>query len=70
MTKQASTLPTDTTADAEVDAPAYTYDPAQNPDNAFLPGVPLRDLTDADLADLPKHLRAGVAACPFYRARA
>lgn len=46
---------------------ARYYDAGKNPDGAFLPGVPLRDLTDDELAALPPHLQAGVAAAPFYR---
>lgn len=50
--------------------PVYIYDPAKNPDGAYLPGVPLRDLTEADLAELPEYLRTSIAACPFYVAAA
>lgn len=43
------------------------YDAEQNPGGAFLPGVPLRDLTDEDLARLPAHLQRSVGASPLYR---
>jgi hypothetical protein len=42
------------------------YDPSKNPGGASLDGVPLRDLTDDDLAALPKWLLASVEACGFY----
>jgi hypothetical protein len=45
----------------------YTYDATKNPDGAYLPGVPLRDLTEADLASLPAWLVASIAGCAFYR---
>lgn len=46
----------------------YTYVPEKNPDATYLPGVPLRDLTDEDLRALTPHLAASVAECPFYTA--
>lgn len=45
---------------------AYRYQPRRNPDGAALPGVPLRDLTAADVAALPAWLRDALATCPFY----
>lgn len=45
---------------------AYRYDASANPDGAFLPGVPLRDLTVEDLDALPEALRRSVPACPWY----
>lgn len=44
----------------------YRYNARKNPDEGTLAGVPLRDLTDADLARLDEYMRASVAACPFY----
>jgi len=46
--------------------PAYTYLPEQNPEQRYLDGVPLRDLTAADVEQLPEHLRAALDGCPFY----
>lgn len=45
---------------------AYTYDPAANPDGLFLEGVPLRDLTFADLDRLSQPLREALAVQSFY----
>jgi hypothetical protein len=45
----------------------YRYDESANPDGAYLPGVPLRDLTIADLDGLPDVLRRSISACPWYR---
>jgi hypothetical protein len=44
----------------------YTYDASLNPDGASLPGVPLRDLTADDLANVPAWLQSSIAAQPFY----
>ena len=49
---------------------AYIYNATQNPDGAGLPGVPLRDLTVADLAQLPAWLVPSIAACAWYQATA
>lgn len=46
---------------------ARHYDQAKNPDEASLPGVPLRDLTTAEFDALPKWLQESVDAAPFYR---
>lgn len=46
------------------------YDPSKNPEGASLDGVPLRDLTDDDLAALPRWLLASVEACGFYTTEA
>lgn len=46
---------------------ARYYDEAKNPDGAFLPGVPLADLTEAQFEALPDWLRLSVDASPFYR---
>lgn len=44
----------------------YRYVAEQNPLGAYLPGVPLRDLTAADVAEVPEWLRTSLAAQPFY----
>ncbi len=49
--------------------PLY-YDASKNPEGAYLDGVPLRDLTDDELAELPAWLRASVLASEFYTAEA
>lgn len=46
---------------------ARFYDETKNADGAYIPGVPLRDLTAEEFDALPKHLQAGVDALPFYR---
>ena len=43
------------------------YDPSKNPGGASLDGVPLRDLTEEEFAELPNWLQASVDATPFYR---
>jgi hypothetical protein len=48
------------------DTIVYRYHPQQNPHSAHLPGVPLRDLTAAEVAALPAWLQRSLAACPFY----
>ena len=47
-------------------AVVYRYDAEQNVAGDYIPGVPLRDLTDEDIAELGEHLAGGVAACAFY----
>ncbi len=42
------------------------YDASKNPEGRCFDGVPLRDLTDAELAELPAWLRASVLASEFY----
>ena len=44
----------------------FRYVAEQNPLGAYLPGVPLRDLTAADVAEVPEWLRPSMAAQPFY----
>ena len=44
---------------------AYTYDRERNPDESFIPGVPLRDLTVEEVQALPGDLHAGVGQLPF-----
>ena len=46
---------------------ARYYEPDKNPEQASLPGVPLRDLEDEEFAALPEWLQAPVDATPFYR---
>ena len=46
------------------------YDASKNPEGACLDGVPLRDLTDDELAELPAWLRSSVEASPFYTTEA
>lgn len=46
---------------------ARYYDETKNPDGAYFPGVPLRDLTADELAELPEWLQRSVDAAPFYR---
>lgn len=49
------------------DTIARYYDERKNPDGAFLPGVPLADLTEEQFDALPKWLQLSVDASPFYR---
>ncbi|GAB4203612.1 MAG: hypothetical protein OHK0022_27950 [Roseiflexaceae bacterium] len=42
------------------------YHPKRNPDGAHLPGVPLRDLTRADLAQMPRWQVRSIIKQPFY----
>ncbi len=44
----------------------YRYVPESNPGGGSLPGLPLRDLTQADLEQVPGWLRPSIEACPFY----
>lgn len=46
---------------------ARYYDASKNPDAASLPGVPLRDLTQAEFDALPAWLQLSVDASMFYR---
>lgn len=46
---------------------ARYYEETKNPDRAFFPGVPLRDLTDDEWATLDKRMQESVDASPFYR---
>lgn len=43
-----------------------TYVPELNPTGAYLPGVPLRDLTRAEYDALPVWLQRSVDRAPFY----
>jgi hypothetical protein len=45
----------------------YRHD--RNAEGRFFPGVPLRDLTQADLDALPEHVRASVEASDLYVTR-
>lgn len=49
------------------DQVARYYDPSKNPDGAFLPGVPLADLTEAQFDALPAWLQLSIDASPMYR---
>lgn len=51
----------------------YTYNADANtgPNDAplaSLPGVPLRDLTQADIDGQPAHIQASIVSSPLYRA--
>lgn len=45
---------------------AYRYLADRNPAGAYLPGVPLADLTADDVAAMPAWLQASIVACPYY----
>ena len=45
------------------------YDETKNPGNAYLPGVPLADLTDEQLASYPQWLRDSILASGFWSAK-
>lgn len=46
---------------------AYLYDKEKNPRGAFIPGVPLRDLTAAEFAGLSDAHKDSVKRQAFYR---
>lgn len=46
---------------------ARYYDESKNPDRAYFPGVPLRDLTDDEWLALPQRYKDSVDAAPFYK---
>lgn len=46
---------------------ARYYDETKNPEGGQLPGVPLRDLTDAEFDALPTWLQQSVDALACYR---
>lgn len=48
------------------DSIAFKYNADKNPAGAFFAGVPLRDLTVAEVADLAEPVRESIAAAPFY----
>ena len=48
------------------DTVVYTYVAERNIDGAYLPGVPLRDLTQGDLDSLPQWILPSIAAAPYY----
>lgn len=52
---------------AEKVARYYRHD--RNVEGRYFPGVPLRDLTQAELDALPEHLRAAVEASELYVTR-
>jgi hypothetical protein len=47
---------------------AYRYNPDKNLDGAFITGIPLADLTHAEVEALPEYLQQTIAACAFYEA--
>lgn len=51
-----------------MDEIVFRYVAEVNPQGAALPGVPLRDLTAADVAAVPAWLRPSIAAQAFYQA--
>ena len=48
-------------------ATARYYDASKNPEERAFDGVPLRDLTEEEFAELPPWLQASVDGVPFYR---
>jgi hypothetical protein len=49
------------------EAIARYYDATKNPDQAFFPGIPLRDLTQDEWDALSDRMRESIDAAPFYR---
>lgn len=49
-----------------IDGVAYTF--TGHPEDAFVNGIPARDLTEADLATMTDEQRAAVAGSPLYAA--
>ena len=47
---------------------AYYYLPANNPEGAFYPGVPLADLTPEMVEQYPKWIVKSIKASPMYKA--
>jgi hypothetical protein len=45
----------------------WYYDASKNPDGGFLPGVPLRDLTEAEFLAMPKWLQLSIEVMAMYR---
>lgn len=43
------------------------YDETKNLDRAFFPGIPLRDLTQAEWDALDDRMQESLDATPFYR---
>ena len=46
---------------------ARYYDTAKNPDEAYIDGVPLRDITKDEWEALPERLQRAADASVFYR---
>jgi hypothetical protein len=46
---------------------ARYYDATKNPDGAFFPGVPLRDIEAGEWEALSKRMQESIDAAPFYR---
>lgn len=51
---------------AAVEVRPRFYNPERNPGGAFLPGVPLRDLTAAEFASYPAYLQRSIDETGFY----
>lgn len=47
---------------------AYYYDSTKNPLNAFIPGVPLCDLTQEVVDAQPKWVQKSIKGSPMYKA--
>ena len=43
------------------------YDESKNPEGGLLPGVPLRDISQAEFDTYPAWLQASIDAHPMYR---
>jgi len=43
------------------------YDESKNPESGLLPGVPLRDISQAEFDSYPAWLQASIDAHPMYR---
>lgn len=48
-------------------ATARYYEASKNTDGGYIPGVPLRDLTEEDYNSYPAWLQASIDASPLYR---
>lgn len=44
----------------------FRYDPNKNPRNAYIPGVPLRDLSAEEFDALPPGVQTSVTRCDWY----
>jgi hypothetical protein len=53
-------------AGLEDGAVVLKYEPSQNPTDAMLPGVPLRDLTAGDIRAMPEWLQRSVFNAPGF----
>lgn len=50
-----------------MDEIARYYDETKNPEGGMLPGVPLRDISQAEFDNYPAWLQASIDAHPMYR---